>query len=34
MWMAELEQLRASISTDRAGISLAQLMDEIREERC
>ena len=32
-WMAELEQLRASIDTGRAGISLAQLMDEIREER-
>ena len=32
-WMAELEKLRESIDTGRAGISIGQLMDEIREER-
>ena len=31
--MAELGQLRANIGTGRAGISLAQPTNEIREER-
>jgi len=32
-WVAELGQLRANIGTGRAGISLAQPTNEIREER-